>query len=297
MTTRSLTRLALLLALTALGLAIGGVAALAADSDPTPEAHTLCIEATRNAERRHQLAPHLLGAISLAETGRWSREHRASFAWPWTVMAEGRGRYLPSKAAAVAEVRRLQARGVRNIDVGCMQVNLHYHAEAFDNLTEAFDPESNADYAAAFLRDLKDEVGSWKDAVAYYHSRTAERGDAYQSKVYDLWYGQRESLIAAAQGAVVPRSAEAVAADAKRAQLAQARARRAEQYQLIRAARDANREFLEKQRAMIDARNAAAFEERKAAVLTEWEETKRKRAAAAAARTGKSGNGSNGSNG
>ena len=281
MIARILTRLALFLALTAIGVAIGAAAALA-DAAPTPEGHTLCIEATRSAERRHQIAPHLLGAISLAETGRWSRSHRASFAWPWTVMAEGRGRYLPSKAAALAEVLRLQARGVRNIDVGCMQVNLHYHAEAFDDLSQAFDPETNADYAAAFLRDLKDEVGTWQDAVAYYHSRTEERGDSYQAKVHDLWYGQRESLIAAAKGSVIPRTAEAVAADAKRAQLAQARARKAEQYRLIRDAREANREFLEKQRAMIDARTAAAFEERKAAVLTEWEETKRRRAAARA---------------
>ena len=189
MTVRFLTRILLLIALTAAGMAVGAAVALAAGhrgASPTPQAHALCIEATRNAERRHQLAPHLLGAISLTETGRWSQAHRASFAWPWTVMAEGRGRYLPSKAAAIAEIIKLQARGVRNIDVGCMQVNLHYHADAFDDLNQAFDPETNANYAAAFLRDLKDEVGTWKDAVAYYHSRTAERGDAYQGKVYDL---------------------------------------------------------------------------------------------------------------
>ena len=87
---RSLTRCILLLAIAALEMA-GTAGAALADSSPTPEAHTLCIEATRNAERRHHLAPHLLGAISLAETGRWSRDHKASFAWPWTVMAEGRG--------------------------------------------------------------------------------------------------------------------------------------------------------------------------------------------------------------
>lgn len=274
-------RVAILALLTAIGLLAGGAAAMA-DASPTPEAHRLCIEATRNAERRHQLAPHLLGAISLAETGRWSRDHRASFAWPWTVMAEGKGRYLPSKAAAIAEVMRLQARGVKNIDVGCMQVNLYYHPDAFDDLNQAFDPETNANYAAGFLRDLKDEVGSWKEAVAYYHSRDDQRGDHYQGKVYDLWYGQRQALAAAAEGAVLPRTAEAVAHDAKLAELAQARARKAEQYRLIKEARAANREFLEKQRALIDARNAAAFEARKAQVMAEWQEMKRRREAAKA---------------
>ena len=172
MTARTLIRVfSLALALAAGATANQARAALGVDTLPTPEAHAQCIEATRSAERRQRLAPHLLGAISLVETGRWSRDHSATFAWPWTVMAEGRGRYLPSKAAAIAEVRRLQARGVKNIDVGCMQVNLYYHADAFDTLEAAFDPETNADYAAAFLSDLKDEVGSWKDAVAYYHSR------------------------------------------------------------------------------------------------------------------------------
>jgi len=275
----SLTRILVLSALTAAALLAGAAAALA-DSSPTPEAHTLCIEATRKAERRHGLAPHLLGAIALTETGRWSRDHRASFAWPWTVMAEGKGRYLPSKAAALAEVMRLQARGVKNIDVGCMQVNLFYHPEAFDDLNQAFDPESNADYAGAFLRDLKDEVGSWKEAVASYHSRDEQRGDYYQGKVYDLWYGQRQSLAAAAEGALMPRTAEAVAADAHRAEVAQARARKAEQFQQIKQARAANREFLEKQRAMVDARTAAAFEARKAQVMAEWHELKRRREAA-----------------
>jgi len=270
----------ILAALTLTSAADAAPAAPVAAAPPNAEAQKLCIAATRDAERRHRIVPHLLGAISLAETGRWSREHRASFAWPWTVMAEGRGRYLPTKAAAIAEVRRLQARGVKNIDVGCMQVNLHYHANAFDDLDSAFDPETNADYAAAFLRDLKEEVGSWKDAVAYYHSRTDERGEAYQAKVYDLWYGQRENLIASAKGSVPPRTPEALQADTRRAELAQARARRAEQYRMIQAGRESNRQFLEQQRAMLDARNAAAFEARKAAVLSEWEETKRRRAAA-----------------
>src|SRR3546814_15246449 len=71
-------------------------------------------------------------------------------------MAEGRGRFLPSKAAAIEEVRRLQARGIRNIDVGCLQVNLHYHPDAFASLETAFDPEANAAYAADFLVRLRE---------------------------------------------------------------------------------------------------------------------------------------------
>src|SRR3546814_11739102 len=91
-------------------------------------------------------------------------------------MAEGKGRFLPSKAAAIEEVRRLQARGIRNIDVGCLQVNLHYHPDAFASLETAFDPEANAAYAAALLVRLREEARSSTRAIGQYPSRQAIRG-------------------------------------------------------------------------------------------------------------------------
>ena len=63
-----------------------------------------------------------LRAISIAESGRWLRSRKATLAWPWTVTSGGKGTYYKSKSAAIRAVRKLQRRGVRNIDVGCMQV-------------------------------------------------------------------------------------------------------------------------------------------------------------------------------
>src|SRR3546814_14072243 len=102
-------------------------------------------------------------------------------------MAEGKGRFLPSKAAAIEEVRRLQARGIRNIDVGCLQVNLHYHPDAFASLETAFDPEAHAAYAADFLVRLREEARSWTRAIGQYHSRHAIRGNGYRAKVFKAW--------------------------------------------------------------------------------------------------------------
>src|SRR5579871_1916551 len=113
-----------------------------------------CGQETARQEKQQAIPDRLLHAISLVESGRWDAEHQATLAWPWTVMAEGEGRFLPSKEAAIAEVRKLQARGVRNIDVGCMQINLLAHPDAFANLDEAFEPRSNVAYAARFLNDL-----------------------------------------------------------------------------------------------------------------------------------------------
>lgn len=152
---------------------------------------TLCRETTRQAEQTHQLPAHLLTAIARTESGRWHADSSESLAWPWTVMAEGKGRFLPSKAAAMQEVRDLQARGIRNIDVGCMQVNLHYHPEAFETLEEAFDPARNVAYAAGFLIDLRQEARSWTRAVGQYHSRQAIRGNSYRAKVFKAWRAER----------------------------------------------------------------------------------------------------------
>ncbi|SRR5579859_9970 len=147
----------------------------------------VCGQETARQERLMSIPDRLLHAISLVESGRWDAEHRASVAWPWTVMAEGEGRFLPSKAAAIAEVMKLKARGVRNIDVGCMQVNLLAHPDAFATLDEAFEPRSNVAYAARFLRELYTNDNNWGQAGAHYHSQTPSEAAPYKAKLMSVW--------------------------------------------------------------------------------------------------------------
>lgn len=164
-----------------------------------------CARAVGAAEGAAGIPDGLLTAISLAESGRYSKHHKARLAWPWTVMAEGSGQYFPTKARAMAHVRALQARGVRNIDVGCMQVNLKYHPDAFASLGDAFDPDTNAAYAARFLSDLRLETGSWPAAAGRYHSATPEHNRPYRAQVVKLWREQkgRPAQLAAAAPAPV----------------------------------------------------------------------------------------------
>ncbi len=147
----------------------------------------LCFEATSRAERRNNIPKHLLKAIALAETGRWDKKEREKVAWPWTVTSGGAGMYFPSKQAAITKVRQLIARGVSNIDVGCMQINMYYHPDAFVSLDQAFDPTANVAYGAKFLTEIFESANSWTQAAAYYHSRTPERAERYKKKVLMLW--------------------------------------------------------------------------------------------------------------
>jgi hypothetical protein len=134
-------------------------------------------------ERQQGIPSHTLAAIANTESGRWNDTLGMVLPWPWTINAEGKGFYFESKAAAIRKVRALQATGMKSIDIGCMQVNLRHHPDAFANLEQAFDPRSNIAYAAKFLRRNYDDLGDWSKAVAAYHSRTPKYGNKYKARV------------------------------------------------------------------------------------------------------------------
>ena len=142
----------------------------------------LCRGAIMQAERGAAMPTQLMAAIARVESGR-PDARGVMQPWPWTINAEGVGSFYNSKAEAIAAVRALQARGVRAIDVGCMQVNLMFHPDAFATLDQAFDPATNARYAAAFLGRLYAQTHDWAKATANYPSATPELGEPYQRKV------------------------------------------------------------------------------------------------------------------
>lgn len=144
----------------------------------------MCRAAITAAEQRYGVPAGLLLAIGTVESGRRD-ETGVRQPWPWTINAEGEGHYFDSKAQAIAWVHAAQAGGMRSIDTGCMQVNLKHHPNAFPSLEQAFDPFANADYAARFLRDLRDGPagGNWMRAVGFYHSQTPELAEPYRQQV------------------------------------------------------------------------------------------------------------------
>ncbi|WP_421782540.1 transglycosylase SLT domain-containing protein [Kiloniella litopenaei] len=154
----------------------------------------VCADIITETEIEKKIPLHLLRAISLVESGKWDKEKGSRVAWPWTVMAEGKGRYLPTKQAAIAEVKKLKAKGVKNIDVGCMQVNLYHHAKAFKSLEAAFDPRTNVAYAAKFLVELRGKSPSWTSAVGRYHSYNQKFSTPYRRKVLTAWRDEKHRI-------------------------------------------------------------------------------------------------------
>ena len=164
----------------------------------TTEAHTnttqdvgnkwnICLNAVNSAERLNAIPLYLLRAVSQVESGRWHKEKKANIAWPWTVTSGSAGKFFDTKAEAVAEVEFLMTRGVRNIDVGCMQINLKAHANAFSTIEDAFDPPTNATYGAKYLRTMYRRTRNWLKAAGGYHSMTPHLNAKYRAKVGHIW--------------------------------------------------------------------------------------------------------------
>jgi soluble lytic murein transglycosylase-like protein len=116
------------------------------------------------AAQRYGIPEGILYAVGLTETGRKGSLH------PWSLNIAGKAVFAPSQKAAVAAFNRARNQGVTLIDLGCMQINHHYHGTAFSSPGDMLDPAHNVDYAARFLSKLKASHDTWSMAVARYHA-------------------------------------------------------------------------------------------------------------------------------
>jgi hypothetical protein len=161
-------RLAGMIALLALALS-----APEGRAESAPErAAALCERAAVAGARRGGAPEAVLHAIALTETGRPLGGRLRP--WPWAINREGEGHWFATREEALAFARASVAEGRRSFDVGCFQINYHWHGREFASLEAMFDQEAGGAYAARFLRELEDELGSWTAAAGAYHSRTPE---------------------------------------------------------------------------------------------------------------------------
>ena len=135
---------------------------------------TSCLDAAAYAEQSLLLPTGLLKSVGFVETGNQ----------PWSVNVDGVGHRFSSATEAISFVRLATRSGGHYIDVGCFQIDLLYHPEAFSSLEAAFDPVANAMAAGRFLLSLEQTTSSWADAVGRYHSSLPLQAMAYAKRVY-----------------------------------------------------------------------------------------------------------------
>ena len=169
-----------------LSLAVLLVFASAAHSQPQP---ATCLPDLAAAEAKYHLPPGLLLSMALVESGRRDPVSGLQAPWPWTIQAQGQSHFYETAGDATREAMNFLKAGNGFVDVGCLQVDLFHHPDAFPSLDAAFDPATNVDYAAKYLAGLAHSRGSWLEAVAAYNAGDPVDGIAYLGKVLYLWKG------------------------------------------------------------------------------------------------------------
>jgi len=169
-----------LILLTLAGLAAPSRAAAevatASPSDPS----ALCERAILVGARQGGVPTAVLHSIALSETGRnLGGRFRP---WPWAINREGQGHWFATRQEALDFARASIAAGRRSFDVGCFQINYHWHGANFPSLEAMFDQETGGIYAARFLKGLEQELGSWTLAAGAYHSRTPVFAERYRAR-------------------------------------------------------------------------------------------------------------------
>lgn len=131
---------------------------------PSLAATNPCEPEILRAADRYGIPAGILYAVGLAETG------QKGSLQPNALNIEGKAVFPRSRAEALAAFSRAKAEGKTLIDLGCMQINHHFHGEHFASAAEMFDPHKNVEYAAAFLARLHARHETWTMAVARYHA-------------------------------------------------------------------------------------------------------------------------------
>ena len=161
--------------------AASAVAARADDSD-------LCLQEIAKQEAHYGMPAGLLKAIARVESS-GSPYGEITKPWPWTLNVGGAPHYYPDKASALIALETYKSESDVNIDVGCMQISMRHHPNAFADLGSALDPTANVDYGALFLSALHDKSGDWMVASGDYHSTSPGFGDTYRNLVQIAWTG------------------------------------------------------------------------------------------------------------
>jgi soluble lytic murein transglycosylase-like protein len=131
---------------------------------PAAAEANLCEREIAAAANRYTIPLAVFYAVGLTETG------RGGTLQPYSMNIDGRSSLSASLAEAMQRFEEARRSGARMIDIGCMQINHHYHASHFASLAAMFDPAKNVDYAAHLLQELRTREGSWTLAVARYNA-------------------------------------------------------------------------------------------------------------------------------
>ena len=145
-------------------LAVAAVFSCSHSFAATTGSTNVCEEHLSQVAKAEGVPLGVLYAVGLTETGKKGKLH------PYALNIEGATFIYDNKAQTLRKFNEARRQGKKLIDLGCMQINHHYHGKNFESPEEMLDPQKNIVYAAKFLTQLHEREGSWTMAVALYHA-------------------------------------------------------------------------------------------------------------------------------
>ena len=159
-----------------------------AKTDPEMIESQKCSNVFSYFEKRHKIPQDTLYSVSLRETQKAHSKHKIGITWPWTITLNpsGKGYHFKNKTEAIKFAKEQLQSGKGSIDVGCMQINLKYHPDAFSSVEQALSPQNNIAYGAEFLKEKYAQHGDWQKAIGAYHSSSSDKAFIYHAMVKEI---------------------------------------------------------------------------------------------------------------
>jgi hypothetical protein len=133
---------------------------------------------------RHQLDPYVLYAVALIESAKGSTKNHVT-PWPWAINKAGKSIIPASQQEARTILNNTLAEGSRNIDVGLMQINVHWQGHRVDKPEQLLNPVTNLQIGALVLAEAIQSVpNDLVLGIGRYHSwQNMSAAVAYGRKV------------------------------------------------------------------------------------------------------------------
>ncbi|NLC21098.1 MAG: lytic transglycosylase domain-containing protein [Halomonadaceae bacterium] len=127
--------------------------------------------------------PQLLYAVALAESQKTVDGQVRP--WPWALNVQGKGYYFDTREEAEDHLAATIARGVKNVDIGPLQINYNWHGHRIVEPSDLFDLATSVRVGADILSEA---LGSAPHdrvlAVGRYHNwKDEHRARQYGTKV------------------------------------------------------------------------------------------------------------------
>jgi hypothetical protein len=102
--------------------------------------------------KRNHIDPYILYAVALIESAKNSDPNHIT-PWPWALNKAGHSIIPASQQEALTLLNKSIAQGNRHIDIGLMQINLHWHGHRVEKPEHLLNPVTNVEVGAGLLTE------------------------------------------------------------------------------------------------------------------------------------------------